>query len=132
MNPNHTPAYPRLRAYSDALILAFVGLVAALVLALAAMAVTGTALDFETLGSGDNANQPNNIADVLHPNIHANNGTGNNANPGVGNDNGNNRHGIANNPGQSGNEPGVANLANVHGGIGCKNKNVAQPAGGCG
>ena len=69
--------------------------------------------------------KPTNIADIIHPNIHQNNGTGNNANPGVGNDNGNNRHGIANNPGQSGvrpNDDGVNGFANqledtVHGGI---------------
>ena len=65
-----------------------------------------------------------NIADVIHPNIHQNVGDGTNANPGVGNDNGNGLHGIANNPGQSGDKPnddgtnGFANELNtVHGGI---------------
>ena len=73
-------------------------------------------------------------ADVIHPNIHQNNGPGNNANPnGNNNQNGNggNMHGIANNPGQSGTNPnddGVAGFANelatVHGGIGTVNKNA--------
>ena len=74
--------------------------------------------------------QVDNIADVIHPNIHQN-VTNGNANPGVGNDNGNNLHGIANNPGQSDadpadGEPGFADqLETVHGGIGTVNKNAA-------
>ena len=71
-----------------------------------------------------------NIADVIHPNIHQNVGDGNNANPGVGNDNGNNIHGIANVPGQEDTNPnddGEAGFANeletVHGGISEVNPN---------
>lgn len=73
-------------------------------------------------------------ADVIHPNIHQNNGPGNNANPnGNNNPNGNgaNMHGIGNNPGQRGinpNDDGVRGFANqletVHGGIGSVNKNA--------
>ena len=70
-------------------------------------------------------------ADVLHPNIHDNNGAGNNANPNGKNPQGKkfegqdvgggNMHGIANAKGGNG---GVANLGNVHGGIQAVNKNV--------
>ena len=73
----------------------------------------------------------NNIADVLHPNIHQNVTDGNNANPGVGNDDGNNLHGIGANPGQSDNDPsgkgGFADQLNntLHGGIAAKNKVAA-------
>ena len=66
-------------------------------------------------------------ADVIHPNIHKNNGPGENANPN-GNDNrrgdGGNIHGIGNNPGQNDQNPnadGVPGFANqlntVHGGL---------------
>lgn len=80
-----------------------------------------------------NAANPVNIADTLHPNIHQNNGTGNAACPQTANnaDQCGNRHGIANNPGQSGNHPnddgtnGFANqLNNVHGGLGAVNPQV--------
>jgi len=60
-------------------------------------------------------------ADVLHPNIHDNNGPGQNANPNGANDGGGNMHGIANAKGGNG---GVANLGNVHGGIKAVNKNA--------
>ncbi len=73
----------------------------------------------------------NNIADVLHPNIHQNVGGGNNANPNGANDGGGNLHGIGNVPGQNGanpNDDGEAGFANqletVHGGIGAKNRNA--------
>jgi hypothetical protein len=81
-----------------------------------------------------------NIADVLHPDIHENvtgadgNSPSNNANPttttGQGNANGDNLHGIRNNPGQSGADPangapGFADqLETVHGGIGAVNPNI--------
>lgn len=86
-------------------------------LLLAMLIVTGSAA-----GGGGNSN--NTPADVIHPNIHQNNGPGQNANPNGANDGGGNMHGIGNVPGQSDNDPGVANLANVHGGIGAYNKNV--------
>jgi len=70
-------------------------------------------------------------ADVIHPNIHQNNGPGQNANPNGSNDGGGNMHGIGNNPGQDGTNPnddGVSGFANslntVHGGMNTKNKNV--------
>ena len=70
-------------------------------------------------------------ADVIHPNIHQNNGPGQNANPNGANDGGGNMHGIANNPGQSDTNPnddGVPGFANeletVHGGIGEYNPNA--------
>lgn len=56
MNPNRTPAHPRLRAYSDAAILIFTGLVATLLFALMALSLTGTALDFDDLGGANNGN----------------------------------------------------------------------------
>lgn len=72
-----------------------------------------------------------NIADTIHPNIHQNVGDGTNANPGVGNADGNGLHGIANVPGQNGDNPnndGVNGFANeletVHGGIGAVNGNA--------
>ena len=72
----------------------------------------------------------NNQADINHPNIHQNVTGGNNANPNGANDGGNNLHGIANNPGQSGADPsdgrpGFADqLETIHGGIGSVNKNA--------
>jgi len=70
-------------------------------------------------------------ADVIHPNIHDNNGPGNNANPNGVNDGGGNMHNIGGVPGQTGTNPGddgipgFANqLANVHGGIDSVNKNA--------
>lgn len=81
--------------------------------------------------AGTNNDDLQTPADIIHPNIHQNNGPGNNANPNGANDGGGNMHGIGNNPGQSGTNPGddgtpgFANqLNNVHGGIGSKNKNV--------
>jgi len=77
-------------------------------------------------------NEPSTPADVIHPNIHQNNGAGQNANPNGANDGGGNMHGIANNPGKSGADPadgapGFADqLETVHGGIGDKNKNAAD------
>lgn len=72
-----------------------------------------------------------NLADTIHPNIHQNVGDGSNANPGVGNANGNNIHGIANVPGQNGDAPnadgvnGFANeLTTVHGGMDAVNQNA--------
>lgn len=72
-----------------------------------------------------------NQADVNHPDIHQNVTGGNNANPNNANDGGDNLHGIANNPGKSGDNPnddgtnGFANeLGTVHGGIGDVNQNV--------
>ena len=72
-----------------------------------------------------------NIADIIHPDIHQNVGDGTNANPGVGNDDGNGLHGIADVPGQDGNSPnadgtnGFANeLETVHGGISEVNQNA--------
>jgi len=57
-------------------------------------------------------------ADTIHPNIHQNNGPGQNANPNGANDGGGNIHGIGNVPGQNDDSvPGVCNLNNVHGGI---------------
>lgn len=82
-------------------------------------------------GAGTNNDDLQTPADVIHPNIHQNNGPGNNANPNGANAGGGNMHGIANNPGQSGadpadGEPGFADqLETVHGGIGSKNKNAA-------
>ena len=72
-----------------------------------------------TLASPD---QVNNIADILHPDIHqtVGQGDGANANPN-GNGNGGQIHGIGNAQGGNG---GVANLGNVHGGIAEVNKNV--------
>lgn len=98
-------------------------------------------LSFETLegkkmlsanqAAGTNNDDLATPADVIHPNIHRNNGPGQNANPNGANAGGGNMHGIGNNPGQSGTNPGddgtpgFANqLAQVHGGIGTKNKNV--------
>jgi hypothetical protein len=74
----------------------------------------------------------NNIADILHPDIHKNVTDGANANPnGVSPAGGDNLHGIANTPGQNGDNPnndGTAGFANelntVHGGIGEVNRNV--------
>ena len=70
-------------------------------------------------------------ADTIHPNIHQNNGPGQNANPNDANVGGGNMHGIGNNPGQDGTNPnddGVSGFANslqtVHGGIGQYNKNA--------
>lgn len=72
-------------------------------------------------------------ADTIHPNIHAKvgQGDGTNANPNGVNDNGGNIHGIANVPGQGGDNPngdgtnGQANeLETMHGGIGDYNKNA--------
>lgn len=69
-------------------------------------------------------------ADTIHPNIHQNVTGGNNANPNGANGGGGNLHGIANNPGQSGANPGdgkpgfADQLETVHGGIGAKNKNA--------
>jgi len=69
-------------------------------------------------------------AQTIHPNILANNGPGQNANPNGANDGGGNMHGIGNNPGQSGadpgdGEPGFADqLETVHGGIGNYNPNA--------
>jgi hypothetical protein len=72
-----------------------------------------------------------NQADVNHPDIHQNVTGGNNANPNAANGGGDNLHGIANNPGKSGQKPnddgakGFANqLETVHGGIGDVNKNA--------
>lgn len=71
-----------------------------------------------------------NQADINHPNIHDNVGDGSNANPRGANNKGDNLHGIANNPGQSGASPrdgarGFADqLQTVHGGIGDVNKNA--------
>jgi hypothetical protein len=74
----------------------------------------------------------NNIADILHPNIHQNVTDGNNANPnGKSPAGGANLHGIGNTPGQnddvspSDGEPGFADqLGTVHGGIALVNNNV--------
>lgn len=70
-------------------------------------------------------------ADVIHPNIHDNNGPGQNANPNGANAGGGNMHGIGNVPGQKGinpNDDGVPGFANqlttVHGGIDSKNPNA--------
>jgi len=70
-------------------------------------------------------------ADTIHPNIHQNNGPQQNANPNGANDGGGNMHGIANVPGQNGDNPnndGVSGFANelntVHGGIGTVNQNA--------
>lgn len=70
-------------------------------------------------------------ADVIHPNIHSNNGPGQNANPNGANAGGGNMHGIANTPGQAGinpNDDGTSGFANqlttVHGGIDSKNRNA--------
>jgi hypothetical protein len=61
-------------------------------------------------------------ADILHPQIHDNNGPKENANPnGVSPSGGGGMHGIANAQGGNG---GVANLGNVHGGIDRVNQNV--------
>lgn len=82
--------------------------------------------------AGTNNDDLQTPADIIHPNIHQNNGPGNAACPGD-QDHCQNMHGIGNNPGQSGNKPGddgvpgFANqLNNVHGGIGTKNKNVGD------
>ena len=67
--------------------------------------------------------QPVTPADVIHPNIHKNNGPGNAACPHADNPKCNNMHGIANNPGQSGVSPSEGapgfrdQLNTVHGGI---------------
>ena len=81
--------------------------------------------------AGTNNDDLDTPADTIHPNIHQNNGPGNNANPNGANDGGGNMHGIANNPGQRGinpNDDGVNGFANqletVHGGIGAYNKNA--------
>ena len=74
----------------------------------------------------------NNIADTLHPNIHKNVTDGANANPNdVSPTGGGNLHGIANTPGQSGDNPsdvGTAGFADqlnaVHGGISEVNPNA--------
>lgn len=78
--------------------------------------------------SNDNLDTP---ADTIHPNIHQNNGPGQNANPNGANDGGGNMHGIGNNPGKSDSHPnddgvnGQANeLETMHGGIGEYNKNA--------
>ena len=69
-------------------------------------------------------------ADTIHPDIHQNNGPGQNANPNNANAGGGNMHGIGNNPGQDDGldddgVPGFASqLDEVHGGIGDYNKNV--------
>lgn len=79
---------------------------------------------WQTVGSPDGVVTP---ADTIHPNIHQNNGPGQNANPNGANDGGGNMHGIANVPGQSGADPadgapGFADqLETVHGGIGAYN-----------
>lgn len=68
-------------------------------------------------------------ADQNHPNIHQKVGNANgraNANPN-GNGNGGQIHGIGNVPGQSGNQPGVDNLRNVHGGL-CSSDGGPNPA----
>lgn len=89
-------------------------------LALSANSAAGTA--------NDDLETP---ADVIHPNIHDNNGPGQNANPNGSNAGGGNMHGIGNNPGQSGSHPnddGVKGQANelqtMHGGISSKNPNA--------
>lgn len=89
-------------------------------IALTANAAAGTA--------NDGLDTP---ADVIHPNIHQNNGPGQNANPNGANAGGGNMHGIGNVPGQNGANPnddgtnGFANQLNtVHGGISSVNKNV--------
>ena len=81
--------------------------------------------------AGTNNDDLETPADVIHPNIHQNNGPGQNANPNGANDGGGNMHGIANNPGKSGVHPnddgenGFSNqLETVHGGIGEVNKNA--------
>jgi hypothetical protein len=80
-------------------------------------------------GGGGNSNDT--PADVIHPNIHQNNGAGQNANPNGANDGGGNMHGIGNVPGQNDTNPnddgvnGFANQLNtVHGGIDSVNQNV--------
>lgn len=82
--------------------------------------------------NNDNLKTP---ADVIHPNIHQNNGPGNAACPQTANnaDHCGNMHGIANNPGQSGDHPNddgvngrVNNLNNMHGGIGTRNPQVGR------
>jgi hypothetical protein len=75
---------------------------------------------------------PTTPADTIHPDIHQKVGDGSNANPnGVSPAGGNEIHGIANVPGQGGDNPnddGVAGQANeletMHGGIGDYNKNA--------
>ena len=98
----------------------FLRAVAAMLLAVGVMAA-GSA----NLGDVDTP------ADVIHPNIHDKVGDGSNANPnGKSPAGGNEIHGIANNPGQSGadpadGEPGFADqLETVHGGIGEYNPNA--------
>lgn len=101
---------------------------------------TDEAVQVSTPVAGDANDDLDTPADTIHPNIHQNNDAGSNANPngkanngkgaGAGNGGGN-IHGIANNPGKSGDKPnddgvkGFANeLATVHGGIAEVNKNV--------
>ena len=100
----------------------------ALTLALALILWTGAAIAGNGGTKNDGLQTP---ADVIHPNIHQNNNAGQNANPNGANAGGGNMHGIANNPGKAGinpgddGTPGFANqLGTVHGGIGTKNKNV--------
>ncbi len=88
------------------------------------------------LGGAASAAPPDSVdnqADVNHPDIHdkVGKGDGTNANPNGANANGGNIHGIANTPGQNGDNPnndgtnGFANeLETVHGGIGDVNKNA--------
>jgi len=78
--------------------------------------------------ANDNLDVP---AQIIHPNILANNGPGQNANPNGANDGGGNLHGIANVPGKGGDNPnddgvnGQANeLETMHGGIGQYNPNA--------
>lgn len=92
------------------------------IFAVAALVLTSAFTKAEAAGGRGNSN--NTPADIIHPNIHQNNGPGNNANPNGANAGGGNMHGIANNPGQSGinpNDDGVPGFRNelntVHGGI---------------
>ena len=120
-----------LTSVADVLGVVYAGIVLALVLTLAIWGVVGAPADFDPYGAGGGGNSNNTPADVIHPNIHQNNGAGNNANPNGANAGGGNMHGIANNPGKSGTNPnddgvnGFANQLNtVHGGIDSVNKNV--------
>jgi hypothetical protein len=110
-----------LTSVADVIGVIYAGIVLALVLTLAIWGVVGAPADFDPYGAGGGGNSNNTPADVIHPNIHQNNGAGNNANPNGANDGGGNMHGIANAQGGNG---GVANLGNVHGGICSVNKNV--------
>lgn len=93
------------------------------ILLLAALVATGSAVN--GVGGANNDGKAN-PASVIHPNIFDNNNAQANANPnGKSPSGGAAMHGIGNVPGQNANsEPGVANLANVHGGISSVNKNV--------